>query len=205
MEMKSYMLENNYTIFLETENCGTIRAKFPVGRPYENTTADFVIARKDVLYNEDDRTPICELGTLYDDLYRRDFTINAIAYSKEEDLYYDFFNGFDDLQNRILKCTFSPDKSFSDDPLRILRALRFSITKGFNIDKDTYDKICFYLPHIKVKVSKERIREELNKCFQSNTIKTLEIFRNLDDISEGNFTKTVLDGIFLNSNIIYKK
>ena len=58
---------------------------------------------------------------MYDDLYRRDFTINAIAYSKEEDLYYDFFNGFDDLQNRILKCTFSPDKSFSDDPLRILR------------------------------------------------------------------------------------
>ena len=161
--MTQYLEENGYTIFLSTPECFTIRAKFPIGHAFDGMVADFVLARKEVGYIEGTRRPKLELGTLYDDLIRRDFTVNAIAEDIDGTLI-DPFNGIDAIKNKILSTPHSCQKSFDDDPLRILRAIRFSITKGFEIPMDMSTIIFWYNYNEKMSVvSTERIREELYK------------------------------------------
>ena len=171
--LEGYLKEEGFEIFLVTPDCFTIRAKFPKGHKYQGV-ADFVMARKEVGYIQGTRTPIVITGTLEDDLTRRDFTVNAMAKDEDGNII-DLFNGVEDLKNMVLKTPLNTKVTFDDDPLRILRAIRFSITKGFSLKHlDYYINNYDYENKMGV-VSSERIREELLKCFKHDTLKTLDM------------------------------
>lgn len=190
--MKTYMEEHGYTIFLSTPEMFTIRAKFPNDHQYKGMVADFVLARKEVGYIPGTRRPILEIGTLYDDLARRDFTVNAMAEDENGDII-DPFYGRVDLLNKNLRTPQSIEKSFDDDPLRILRAIRFSITKGLTIPMDMTNAIREYDYNSKMGVvSNERIREELYKCFKYDTPRTIFDLNRFHGLRDYIFTKTKL-------------
>ena len=174
IEMTSWMKSRGFEIFLETPSCFTIRAKFPKDHQYAGMVADFVMARKEIGYIPNTRQPILELGTLEDDLVRRDFTVNAMAEDEHGNLI-DLFNGQTHLERMVLCTPKSTLVTFDEDPLRILRAIRFSITKGFSLQYlDYYINNYNYDAKMKV-VSAERIREELYKCFKHDTMLTLDM------------------------------
>lgn len=170
--LEEYLETNGYKIFLKNINTFTYRAK----NTLSGEVADFVLARHELFYTPDSRTPIVILGTLEQDLERRDFTINAMAKSESGKII-DLFGGQDDLANKILRTPLNPIDTMTDDPLRIFRAFRFSITKELELDTklfDAFKNIHLYEKLWKV-VSVERIREELNKMFCHNTSKSLEL------------------------------
>ena len=172
--LSSYLNDEGFEIFLETPGCFTIRAKFPDKHQYSGV-ADFVMARKEIGYVKGTRTPIVQPGTLYDDLERRDFTLNALAKDENGEII-DYFDGLKHLKKKILKTPLDCTVTFDDDPLRILRAIRFSITKGFRIPKDMWYEIYHYNYDRKMKVvSTERIKDELYKCFKHDTLETINI------------------------------
>jgi tRNA nucleotidyltransferase/poly(A) polymerase len=192
--MTKWLEHKEFTIFLSTPEMFTIRAKFPKGDLNEGLVADFVLARKEVGYKEGTRQPILELGTLEDDLIRRDFTLNAMAVDYDGNLI-DLFGGKEDLEKGILRTPLDAHITMMDDPLRILRALRFSITKGFTIDDSIWVAIHRkrnpqILEKLEKVVSAERIREEVFKMMKADTVKTLELFREVEDTLPG-FTALV--------------
>lgn len=172
--LEAYLREEGFEIFLVTSDCFTIRAKFPKDHKYQGV-ADFVMARKETGYIPETRQPIIVPGSLYDDLERRDFTLNALA--KDDDgTIIDFFNGLEDLQNGVLRTPLDCEVTFKDDPLRIIRALRFMITKGFTITPEIHQMIKHFDYEVFMcVVSAERIREELVKCFKHDTLKTVQV------------------------------
>jgi tRNA nucleotidyltransferase/poly(A) polymerase len=174
--MTQWLEHKEFTIFLSTPEMFTIRAKFPKGDPNEGLVADFVLARKEVGYKEGTRQPILELGTLEDDLVRRDFTLNSLAIAQDGTLI-DLFDGVSDLKKGILRTPLDPRITMMDDPLRILRCWRFSITKGFSIDPAIWDSVTQpgILEKLEKTVSSERIREELFKMFKHNTVSSLKL------------------------------
>ena len=130
---------------------------------------EFVGARKES-YSKDTRKPKVKPGSFIDDMNRRDFTINTLAISLNKENYgelIDTFNGLDDLSKGIIKTPNNPDKTFSDDPLRILRAVRFSSQLKYDIEKNTYESIKRNLDRIKI-LSGERISEEINKILMQD-------------------------------------
>ncbi len=131
---------------------------------------EFVGARKES-YRHDSRKPAVENGTLEDDQNRRDFTINALAVSlngRNFGQIIDPFGGLQHLENKLIKTPLEPGKTFSDDPLRMMRAVRFASQLSFNIDPTTYEALSLYRNRINI-VSKERITTELNKIILSPT------------------------------------
>ena len=169
------IVRDGYEVFLCTPDVFTIRAKFPKTHAHAGLVADFVLARKESGFVEGTRRPLnVELGTLEDDLRRRDFTLNAIARDLDGTLI-DPFDGQTALRLKLLTCPVDAITSFNDDPLRVLRALRFSITKGFNLSSDIVNGIeSLDVERFKDTVSTERIREELDKMFRFSTSKTLD-------------------------------
>jgi len=179
--LDEYLIAEKFEVFLKTPDCFTIRAMFPPGHQYKGV-ADFVMARKEIGYIEGTRTPIVVPGTLEDDLSRRDFTLNALAKNHDGKII-DLFNGQGDLKSKILRTPLDPMVTMMDDPLRILRALRFSITKGFTIHYTIWEAL--HQPELIQKlretVSQERIRDELFKMLKNDTKRTLKLIHDVDE------------------------
>lgn len=171
-DMRIAIINRGGTIFLESPEYLTIRAKVP-----KFGACDFVLCRKDGTYKDNRHPESVVPGTLYDDLSRRDFSMNAIAEAEDGSIC-DPFNGIDAIRNKLIKCVGKPAERFNEDALRLLRAIRFSITLDFTLSEDIQTSL--HDPKLvdKLKlISKERVREELLKCFKHNTRVTLNYFR----------------------------
>ncbi|MEQ9098252.1 MAG: HD domain-containing protein [Imperialibacter sp.] len=152
--------KSNLSIF---KNFGTAQVKWG---EYE---LEFVGARKES-YRSDSRKPLVEDGTLQDDQNRRDFTINAMAICLNKKRFgelVDPFNGIEDLRKKTIRTPLDPDITFSDDPLRIMRGIRFAAQLGFDIAPDTMEGITRNAHRLEI-VSMERVTDELNKIILSN-------------------------------------
>ena len=145
------------------KNFGTAQVKF------RDTELEFVGARRES-YSHDSRKPVVEDGTLDDDLSRRDFTINAMAMSVNRDNFgelIDPYDGVGDLDRQLIRTPLDPDITFSDDPLRMMRAIRFATQLGFTIYDETFEAISRNASRIKI-ISHERIADELMKIMSSS-------------------------------------
>jgi poly(A) polymerase len=169
---KKLKLKSKVTVF---KNFGTAMFK------YKNFEIEFVGTRKES-YNKNSRNPQVSPGSLKDDLNRRDYTINTIGISLNKNSWgkvIDEFNGIDDLKNKVIRTPLEPKKTFSDDPLRMLRGARFASQLNFKIDKKSFDGLISEKDRIKI-VSPERISEEINKII--NTEKPSIGFKILESV-----------------------
>lgn len=169
--MLEFVEARTQKIFLVKEEFVTIRAMGLDGLP-----KDFVLCRKDGAYSDGRHPDSVEIGTIFDDIARRDFTVNAIARNVDTGEILDPFNGREDLKTKTLRCVGSAAERFEEDTLRIIRAIRFSITKGFLPDEEIQAVLSDAEWADKLRnISSDRIRQELDKCFRFSTIETLKM------------------------------
>lgn len=170
-EMYKDLIAQGAIIWQERPQYYAIRAKHP-----KFGNADFTLCRKDGFYSDNRRPDSVEIGTIYDDLARRDFTINAIA-KTEFGHYIDPHNGIDDIRDMKLNTVGDTFSRFNEDPLRMLRAVRFHVVRGFQLDPAI--RLAFENPTLLKMledVAIERIYEELRKCYEWNSWRTLRFF-----------------------------
>jgi tRNA nucleotidyltransferase (CCA-adding enzyme) len=211
-QMQAYLIaEWGVESFVVKPEYGTVRGRFGTVGPHVNSryfagitlgtlAGDFVLSRKEGYYTDgrhpDDTTP----GTLYDDLARRDFTMNAIALDKDGN-YVDPFDGIADLVTGggLLRAVGNPTDRFAEDALRAVRALRFYITKGFDMDRDVVEALSNeeVLSNLREKISTERVREEIEKCFKHSVMDTLSALNDFPFLAEAIFSKQFGHGIGL--------
>lgn len=198
-----------FNIFLESPEYLTIRAQFPrysdgsgfvMKQEYSKMTADFVLARKESDYTDGRRPDVVTPGTLEDDLARRDFTMNAVARDSDGS-YIDPFNGRADIDAGVIRAVGNPLDRLTEDALRAVRAIRFSVTKiretqdgytSFSIDPD----LASAMEHSDVlrgveNVADDRIRAELSKMFQFDTVGSLIALSKFDLLTDAMFSGTV--------------
>ena len=173
LAMRTALIRDGYKIYTESPEHYTIRAKAPNG-----DDADFVLAREEGPYSDGRRPDWVKPGTLIMDLQRRDFTMNALAKDDNGNLI-DLFGGRDDIKNKIIRTVGDPYERFGEDALRIVRAMRFDVTKGFFIEPKTAGAM-LDLRHTVAGVSAERVREELTKMFNANPMRTIQRLQSFD-------------------------
>jgi len=192
-----------FKIFLESPEYLTVRAQFPRRKVHAaghslnsdrvGMTADFVLARKESGYADGRRPDVVEPGTLGDDLARRDFTMNAIAKAADGS-YIDPFHGRSDIEHRIIRAVGDPMERLREDALRAVRALRFSVTKGFKIDAALADAMRSkeVMDALKNNISDERIKDELSKMFRFDTLASIDVLgSHYRGLTEAVFSGTV--------------
>lgn len=204
--MKDHLVANGFEPKKETSlDCDphqflTIRAKVSSKSPLRQITdyADFVLARKDGPYSDGRRPDWVKPGTLLDDLSRRDFKCNAIARAIDGTLI-DPFDGQRDIKDKIISFVGNAETRIKEDGLRIMRAFRFEVTKGFKMDSEAWDAVrsefgADMLSRQKV----ERIREELVKMFKADTLTSLKLLCELPE-----FTRAAIfrDGLRLDATM----
>lgn len=162
---------------------------FPV---HPGRALDFVLARKESDYTDGRRPDKVVPGTLEDDLARRDFTMNAIAKDVDGSLI-DPFNGAVDIDRRIIKAVGNARERLAEDALRAVRALRFSVTKGFTIDIQLAEAMESYavLTSLENKISDERIQQELSKMFRFSTVQSLGMLNAFPRLTRSIFSGSV--------------
>lgn len=175
-EMRTELINRGAAIFLERPEYFAIRCKL---EPYG--ACDFVLGRCDGFYS-DGRRPdsVTLVENLEQEVQRRDFTVNGLAKDENGEII-DYVNGIQDLDNKILRTIGKAEDRFSEDYLRLLRAMRFSIVKGFKLSNEIED--CLFEPKLLDglnNISKERIYDELLKCFKFSTWKTLKFLDNYE-------------------------
>lgn len=198
IQMEQWMKDGGFEIFLSTPDMFTIRGKFPKDHVHAGLVADFVMARKEIGYIDGTRRPILALGNLEDDLVRRDFTVNALAEDINGSII-DLFNGREDLANGLLRTPLDPMVTFMDDPLRLLRALRFTITKDFQMHPDIWEamKQPALLSKLELTVSGERIREEIMKMMAKDTPRSFRLLADVDEAIPGFLDLIFKKGLWL--------
>jgi len=177
-------------VFIEKPEYLTVRAKLHGG----GESADFVLCRKDGAYADGRRPDSVEPGTIYDDLARRDFTMNAIAMDDETGKYIDPHGGYEDIGKNIIRCVGDARQRFAEDALRMLRALRFSITKNMIVSSDIYatfddDELT---EKLRTSVSVDRKREELTKAFAADTVGSMKLLLQFPKLTDACFNSSKL-------------
>ena len=182
-ELEADLTAQGFKIFESRPEFLTIRAQVPSDHPLAVRTkvADFVLARKDGPYSDGRRPDYVLPGSLEDDLSRRDFTVNALARTVDGRTV-DLFHGLDDLRHRKLRFVGAPYTRVHEDGLRVMRALRFKVTKDFQMTEVTRHVVFSkFAAESLSRVSVERIREELVKMFRADTLKTVALFREMPE------------------------
>ena len=181
--MEAQLAEQGFQVFESRREFLTVRAKVPKAHPLSarTTVADFVLARKDGPYSDGRRPDWVAPGSLEDDLARRDFTSGAICRSIDGEII-DPFGGVSDVKNKVLRFVGDPKQRIREDGIRVLRGLRFQITKGLIPEPETDAALRSDLAtDMLAVVSKERVREELNKMFMESTFDSLRLLQTLPD------------------------
>jgi tRNA nucleotidyltransferase/poly(A) polymerase len=197
--LHQFVENEGFKVFLATPEFLTLRAQVPADSVLRQRTsvADFVLARKDGPSSDGRRPDFTVPGSLLDDLSRRDFTVNAMARCPISGELFDPFNGQEDLANRTLRFVGDSHQRLQEDGLRLLRALRFSVTKGFVLHSDTLNVFrqleeTKQFSSILSGVSVERSREELTKMFRHDTMQTLRTLQEFPDLMELLFSEMKL-------------
>lgn len=177
-EEMAKFIEERGQIYLKKEDTFTIRARL------DGIDADFTLCRKERNYTNKRKPDIVEVGTLYDDISRRDFTCNAIAMDNNGNII-DHFNGIQDIKDKILRCVGSTKERLEEDGLRTFRALRFHITKQMEFVPELKEALqSDWIIDIIKMISTERIRQEMIKCFEYSTLETLQVLEEFPKIRE---------------------
>jgi len=183
-EMRRFIFDRG-RIYLEQPEFFTIRAHIEWGFPGAPLDADFVLCRKEGTYKDGRRPDEVFVGTIFDDLARRDFTMNAIAIDMMSQEIIDPYNGVRDIERGIIRCVGNAKDRFEEDALRMLRALRFAITKNMQIDKPILRllKDPHYLDLFDKNISLDRKKDELMKMLKYDTQQTLVLLAYFPDLT----------------------
>lgn len=177
--MREVILARGCTIFLESPQFFTIRAKHPT-----MGGVDFSLCRKDGIYRDGRHPEDVAIGTIYDDLARRDFTMNAIAIDLDSGEILDPFDGKQDIAKNLIRGVGDVRHRFDEDKLRAIRALRFSITKSMQLDSSVIEAVSELTIKDYHGVSTDRIRDELYKMFAFSTLDTIKLLHVYPVLSE---------------------